>query len=103
MPRGAVISLGVFLALVGALGLRLGWLAATLDESALIDRYAAAYVAGGGVRSECHAEPGAGPLARLRVVCAPPDRPGARHVWTVAPWGQLLSVDRPGDGGGDAA
>ena len=99
MPRRAVIPLLVVLGLVGALGLRLGWLAATLDDSALIERYTAAYVAGGGDRSDCHAEPGAGALARLRVVCVPPARPAARHVWTVAPWGQLLSVQRPGTGG----
>lgn len=96
MPRGAVISLGVFLGLVGALGLRLGWLAATLDESALIERYADAYATGGGDRADCHAEPGAGALTRLRVVCTPEGQPAARHVWTLAPWGQLLSLERPG-------
>jgi hypothetical protein len=96
MPRWAMLSLLTLSALAAALGLRLGWMTATLDESAVIDRYAGRYVAAGGDRADCHAEPGAALFERVVVICAPPGRPGARHLWAVAPWGQLLRADTPG-------
>ncbi|MFP4044941.1 MAG: hypothetical protein ACLFTP_10305 [Rhodosalinus sp.] len=95
MPRWAFMSLAILPALAAALGLRLGWMTATLDESRIIERYARVYEAAGGARAECHARPGERGFERLVVVCVPPDRPAARHVWAVGPWGQLLRADTP--------
>ncbi|KPQ21072.1 MAG: hypothetical protein HLUCCA24_01535 [Rhodobacteraceae bacterium HLUCCA24] len=95
MPRWAFMSLAILTGLAAALGLRLGWMTATLDESRIIERYAGVYEAAGGARAECHARPGERGFERLVVVCTPPDRPAARHVWAVGPWGQLLRADTP--------
>lgn len=95
MPRWAFMSLAILTGLAAALGLRLGWMTATLDESRIIERYAGVYEAAGGTRADCHVRPGAGFLERIVVTCTPPARPEARHVWVVAPWGTLLRVDMP--------
>ena len=91
----AFTVLGAFLALVAVIGLRLGWLAASLTETDVIERYAAAYLAeagAGAALSNCHAETGQGHWVKLRVICRHPD--GREWRFGAGLWGQLVYVER---------
>jgi hypothetical protein len=91
----ALLVLGAFLALVAVIGLRLGWLAASLTETNVIERYAAAYLAEAGTGaglSDCHAESGQGYWVKLRVICRHPD--GREWRFGAGLWGQLVYVER---------
>ncbi len=76
----------------GALWLfRLGWIAAHVDESALLDHYARLYVAetGAGARlSDCVGRPGQGDGVRLVISCTGHD--GNRRVYAIGRFGALL-------------
>ncbi len=76
----------------GALWLfRLGWIAAHVDESALLDHYARLYVAetgGGARRSDCVGRPGQDPAVRLVISCTGTD--GTRRVYAIGRFGGLL-------------
>ncbi|MBM1814321.1 hypothetical protein [Pseudosulfitobacter pseudonitzschiae] len=76
----------------GALWLfRLGWIAAHVDESALLDHYARLYVAetGEGARlSDCVGRPGQGDGVRLVISCTAPD--GGKRVYAIGRFGGLL-------------
>ena len=79
-----------FLALVAVIGLRLGWLAASLTETDVIERYAAAYLAeagAGAALSNCHAETAQGHWVKLRVICRHPD--GREWRFGAGLWGRL--------------
>lgn len=76
----------------GALWLfRLGWIAAHVDESALLDHYARLYVAetGDGARlSDCVGRPGQDRAVRLVISCTGHD--GNRRVYAIGHFGGLL-------------
>lgn len=87
--------LGAFLALVAVIGLRLGWVSATLTETEVIERYASAYLqeAGDGAAlTDCHAETGQAPWIKLRVVCR--NSLGREWRFGAGLWGQLVYVER---------
>ncbi|NVO24884.1 hypothetical protein HJ526_16945 [Donghicola sp. C2-DW-16] len=95
LTQVAFTVLGAFLALVAVIGLRLGWTAATITETEVIERYASAYVAeagGGAELTDCHAEAGQTWWIKLRVVCAAAD--GREWRFGAGLWGQLMYVER---------
>ena len=95
LTQVAFTVLGAFVALVAVIGLRLGWVAATITETEVIGRYASAYVteAGGGAElTDCHAEAGQTWWIKLRVVCVSPD--GREWRYGAGLWGQLMYVER---------
>ena len=70
---------------------RLGWIAAHVDESALLDHYARLYVAetgAGARRSDCVGRPGQDRAVRLLIQCTAPD--GERRVYAIGRFGALL-------------
>ncbi|MDJ1008985.1 MAG: hypothetical protein QNJ13_14300 [Paracoccaceae bacterium] len=62
MSRPLILGLILLLFIATGLGLLLGLRVAGLDESAVIERAARAYVAGGGRLEDCVARPGSGPV-----------------------------------------
>ena len=65
---------------VGVYALRLGWVAATITETDVIERYAAVYVGEtGAARTDCRAVPGQGGAVWLVVICGPVPFDPARH------------------------
>ncbi len=94
MPRPVLLATIALCAVVGALGLRIGWLYATFTETDAIDAAAADYVAheaalGREVSpTDCSARPGVG--VWLAVVCLPLSNPDAtRTEYFVSRTGQM--------------
>ncbi|WP_370401805.1 hypothetical protein [Sulfitobacter sp. JB4-11] len=85
MPRWLWWAPFALLTLVGAIYVfRLGFIAATITETDVINRYAADYVAetgSGAALADCHARPGRGePGIWIVVVCAGPEGVRSYHV-----------------------
>ena len=80
--------------LIGALFVfRLGWIAAHLDESALLEHYAGLYVAetGDGAKpSDCVGGLGTRRQVRLVIRCTTPQ--GALRVYMIGRFGRLLTL-----------
>lgn len=103
MSRGRLLwwlPLGLFGLFWAILGLRYGWVAATMTETDVIKRYAERYVeaAGDGAAlSDCHAYPGEGlPGIWLVVRCAPPQSAGPNHLFFVNRLGGLETPPHTG-------
>ncbi|WP_298842171.1 hypothetical protein [uncultured Roseobacter sp.] len=63
-------------------GFRMGWIAATITETDVIETFAAEYLstAGAGAqRTDCLARPGSGDGVWITVICARPDGPAYRY------------------------
>lgn len=91
--------IGLISLIVAVLGLRLGYKAATLTETDIIDHFTGLYLEenlGRGTvadSSDCYAVPEAGFYRRMRVVCA---REGVRVDYVIGYWGQVISHSRVG-------
>lgn len=92
MPLVAVVSL------MAVHFFRLGWIAANLTETDVIESYAQKYLAdrardgtGDGARiSDCVGYPGTGAGIWLQVVCGPPGDPSRRYEYEVDRLGQFV-------------
>ena len=86
---------------------RLGWIAANLTETEVIEVYAQRYLAdrardgtGDGARiSDCFAYPGGAPGIWLHIVCGPHGDPSRRYEYEVDRLGQFVRGGSPNSQG----
>ncbi len=97
MPRWALfLPVGLLTLVLALLFFRLGWIAANLTETDVINTYAARYLqeAGPGARvSDCVARPGQGAAVWIVVSC---EGTAGRYSYHVNRFGGLRHVSGPG-------
>ena len=91
MPRWIWFTpLGVLVAAIAVWGFRLGWIAATISETDVIEVWTEQYVAGqaGGRHSDCSAQPGRQEPIWILITCIHKD--GRRFDYPVDRIGRLV-------------
>ncbi|MFK7743446.1 MAG: hypothetical protein AB8B47_00220 [Roseobacter sp.] len=100
MPRWVWFApFGLLVVVLAAWGFRLGWIAATISETDVIEGYTVRYLETFGAvarATDCVGRPGESDAVWIVVTCAAQD--GQRIEYPVDRFGRLLNVDL---GGGD--